>query len=170
MLPRLAPPHAGQIRFRITLSSDPASFVAGHDLAHPDSTLPWSIPLRRLVHPDFHMALLSQLRYDELVEDEVLGEVARMWPNRPVPRSAQSLYACREPFWLKFGTTKSSFDILATTGDGKLVAEPTTLHLPQHHARYACGIEMSGKHCSVNNSIPHTVTDDESGRVGHLLF
>ena len=151
MLPRLAPPHAGQIRFRITLSSDPASFVAGHDLSHLDSTLPWSISLRRLVHPDYRMALLSQLRHDELVEEEVMGEVARM---RPIQQTAQSLFACREPFWVQFGTSRLALEILATTGDGKLIVEHIEIGLPQSLARL-CGVEMSGEYRCINNSTPH---------------
>ena len=153
-LPALAPPHAGQIRFRITPSSDPASFVDGYDLPHSVNPLPWSILLRRVVHPRYYIALLSQLRHDGLVAEEDVGELICLRPNKPVSDVAHSLYACREPFWLRFGTTTSTFEILTTTEDGLLVVEYVRLDLPQQDAQ-KCGIKMSGKHCCTNDSMPH---------------
>ncbi|KAG6841598.1 hypothetical protein C0991_009354 [Blastosporella zonata] len=42
------PVTAGQVRFRLTTSADPASFEEGTDLMRHDGALPWSIPLLHL--------------------------------------------------------------------------------------------------------------------------
>ncbi|TFK52878.1 hypothetical protein OE88DRAFT_1792132 [Heliocybe sulcata] len=66
-----APALAGQVRFRITTSSDPATFTEGRDLQLPDGR-PWNISLFQVARRSIYAAYRAQLLSDKLVTEELL--------------------------------------------------------------------------------------------------
>lgn len=100
--PAWAPQIAYELRFRVTKSSNPTSFSAGHDLQYEG--LPWSVPL--LYHTAIKApAVRTLLNSDRLMTEPQILEVERL-SNKLVPREAQSawplLYAMNQPFRLNF--------------------------------------------------------------------
>ncbi|TFK45340.1 hypothetical protein OE88DRAFT_1222537 [Heliocybe sulcata] len=66
-----APPVTGQVRFRITTSSDPATFPSGRDLRLPDGDI-WNISLLRIARYTRYSGLRAHLFSEELVAANVL--------------------------------------------------------------------------------------------------
>ncbi|TFK45335.1 hypothetical protein OE88DRAFT_1222195 [Heliocybe sulcata] len=83
-------PVSGQVRFRTTRSSDPATFPSGRDLQLPDG-LTWSISLLRIARQTQYSGLRAHLLYEELVTEKVLATVANTSPslhdNQRIPKS-----------------------------------------------------------------------------------
>ena len=69
--PPFCPPLAGEIRFRITSSSDPASFAVGSDLFTPLG-LPWKIPLLYMTISKLYATLRALLIQDGLVAPQLM--------------------------------------------------------------------------------------------------
>ncbi|TFK46221.1 hypothetical protein OE88DRAFT_1044729 [Heliocybe sulcata] len=69
-----APPILGQVRFRITTSSDPATFPSGRDLQLPHGGT-WKIPLFRIARWSGYSGLRAQLLSEKLVTAKVLDTV-----------------------------------------------------------------------------------------------
>ncbi|TFK46233.1 hypothetical protein OE88DRAFT_1595401, partial [Heliocybe sulcata] len=65
------PPVSGHVRFRITKSSDPATFPSGHDLQLPDGRI-WNIPLLRIARCSRYSGLRVHLLSENLVTAKVL--------------------------------------------------------------------------------------------------
>ncbi|KAJ3534054.1 hypothetical protein NM688_g7193 [Phlebia brevispora] len=131
--PPFAHPLAGQIRFRITPSSDPATFASGYDLKDPLTTLPLSWPLRRLMRSKFLRPLANLLLYDALITSElVLSESS----HTSLPRvwNIATLYAFGQPFYVDFQVGESRFDVLATV-DGRHTVERATVKYPARLTR-----------------------------------
>lgn len=94
----LLPPVAGEVRFRITRSQDPASFRTGHDLLRP-SRRPWSIPLLSLTALRGPAALREQLVADGIVDQALLLKCEQLvkgirWTRTP----SIALYSLDQPF------------------------------------------------------------------------
>ncbi|KAG5724705.1 hypothetical protein E4T56_gene3648 [Termitomyces sp. T112] len=76
--PRL-PSRTGEIRFRVTETSDPASFKNGFDLLRLDGELPWSIPLLQSQSPFRELAI-----QEGLIDSRTTVSIRR---NRMMPLS-----------------------------------------------------------------------------------
>ncbi|TFK46231.1 hypothetical protein OE88DRAFT_1668145 [Heliocybe sulcata] len=66
-----APPVEGQVRFRITKSSDSATFHSGRDLHLPNGKT-WNIPLSRIARRSEYSGLRAHLLSEKLVTAQVL--------------------------------------------------------------------------------------------------
>ncbi len=112
--PDWAPRLAGQLRFRITSSPDPASFSSGTDLQR--NGVPWSKSLASMSrwNDGFDM-LQHSLSRDNLVSEDTLSLCRRVasLPRRNPPRI---LYAFGQPFYMKFGS-KSAMHVIDTSND-----------------------------------------------------
>ena len=97
--PQFAPPHTGEIRFRITESSDPASFNDGRDLLDEHQGLPYGVPLRNIVRAQVYYVLLKVLKQDGLVTDKILKETLEGSPAKRAG-SRRVLYALNQPFYV----------------------------------------------------------------------
>ncbi|KAG6883713.1 hypothetical protein C0992_008034, partial [Termitomyces sp. T32_za158] len=82
------PPTTGEIRFRVTESSDPTYFHNGTDLVRADGVLPWSIPLDRLNWK--HAPLKELLSQDHNIPATICG-----------PKKKPSLSYLEQPFVMK---------------------------------------------------------------------
>ena len=71
-VPPYSSPLAGEVRFRITPSSDPASFAAGSDLLM-ENGMPWRILLLNVAGGIIFKGLLALLLQDGLVTPQVLN-------------------------------------------------------------------------------------------------
>ena len=71
-VPPYSPPLAGEVRFRVTPSSDPASFAAGSDLLM-ENGMPWRILLLNVAGGIIFKGLLALLLQDGLVTPQVLN-------------------------------------------------------------------------------------------------
>ncbi|TFK46165.1 hypothetical protein OE88DRAFT_1638660 [Heliocybe sulcata] len=67
-----APPLSGQVRFRTTTSSDPATFPSGRDLQLPDGRM-WNISIFDIAHGPHYSGLRAQLLSERLITAKVLG-------------------------------------------------------------------------------------------------
>ncbi|TFK46224.1 hypothetical protein OE88DRAFT_1739672 [Heliocybe sulcata] len=89
-LERNAPPLSGQVRFRATTSSDPATFPSGRDLQLPDGRT-WNIPLARIAHASKYSGLRAQLLFEKLLTTQMLdnaSNISASYQNRPrIPKS-----------------------------------------------------------------------------------
>lgn len=70
-IPPHSPPLAGEVRFRIIPSPDPASFAAGTDLLM-DHGVPWKIPLLYMSGIGRYTGLRTLLLQDELITPQLL--------------------------------------------------------------------------------------------------
>ncbi|TFK53885.1 hypothetical protein OE88DRAFT_1654249 [Heliocybe sulcata] len=104
-----APPVSGQVRFRITTCSDPATFPIGHDLQLPDGRT-WHISLPRIARGLQYSGLRAQLSLEELVTEKLL--------NSALNSSASSLSAIAAT-----GPRKGTILPLHTLNQGRLHAE-----------------------------------------------
>ncbi|TFK52253.1 hypothetical protein OE88DRAFT_1734277 [Heliocybe sulcata] len=66
-----APSVSGQVRFRTTTSSDPATFPSGRDLQLPDGRT-WNISLFEIARGSIYSALRAHLLFEKLVTAKVL--------------------------------------------------------------------------------------------------
>ncbi|TFK46188.1 hypothetical protein OE88DRAFT_1041570 [Heliocybe sulcata] len=79
-----APPVSGQVRFRTTTSSDPATFPGGRDLQLPDGGT-WNIPLSRIARASKYSGLRAHLLYEELITEKLLDAAL----NNPAPAAVR---------------------------------------------------------------------------------
>ncbi|TFK46179.1 hypothetical protein OE88DRAFT_1041024 [Heliocybe sulcata] len=70
-LEKAAPPLSGQVRFRITTSSDPATFPSGRDLQLPDGRI-WHMSLFEIARESKYSGLRAHLLSEKLVTAKVL--------------------------------------------------------------------------------------------------
>ncbi|KAA1473680.1 hypothetical protein DENSPDRAFT_288216 [Dentipellis sp. KUC8613] len=75
---------AGDLRFRVTPTNDPASFAEGHDLRHVDG-LPWTVSLERIATNSAAGDLRAILVRDKFITEEMLErECERVrWRRKP---------------------------------------------------------------------------------------
>ncbi|TFK52877.1 hypothetical protein OE88DRAFT_1313113 [Heliocybe sulcata] len=96
-----APALAGQVRFRITTSSDPATFPEGRDLQLPDGR-PWNIPVFQVARWSKYAAFRAVLLSDNLVTEKLLDpalSISTSHGKKPLHPNSDSVFA-----W-KFGQT-----------------------------------------------------------------
>ncbi|RDB30810.1 hypothetical protein Hypma_005772 [Hypsizygus marmoreus] len=110
------PSIAGELRFRITPSSDPGTFYHGNDLLRANGT-PWSIRLLPIAVQHLHSGLRRLLLKDKLVTETILrvcqtlakDHVEKLRTQLPV------IYSFGQPFLIDF--SKHSLRFWVVKGD-----------------------------------------------------
>ncbi|EIW62438.1 uncharacterized protein TRAVEDRAFT_68880 [Trametes versicolor FP-101664 SS1] len=107
------PALSGQVRLRITGSSDPALASSGEDLLRTDH-LPWRIPVTSLVHRKRYKALFRRMLDDGLLSEHVLRAISSLPPGTTQvnARSSRISHALGQPFLLRFGVTTQPFNFI----------------------------------------------------------
>jgi hypothetical protein len=104
---------AGELRLRVTSSSDPSSFESGSDLLRTDG-LPWSRPL--YVLPNYFFPLYEKLREERFVPDD-LDRVLLTLPSKKLKyRRSQILYTLNDTFIVDFNTNRTTFFAITERG------------------------------------------------------
>ncbi|KAG6901138.1 hypothetical protein C0995_016580 [Termitomyces sp. Mi166 len=115
------PSTTGEIRFRVTPTSDPASFKNGFDLLRPDGVLPWSVPV-----------LLSKTPFRELAIQESLIDSKTMIRLRKDTSSALLTFL-EQPFVISLETATHYVYILTPQGFIKNCALNRFFMNPSNH-------------------------------------
>lgn len=108
-------PTAGEVRFRITSSNDPASWASGTDFMRTDG-MPWSLPTLFLAqinhsklkgHVRTYEGLWSLLQRDELVSSKAIGWCNEIFDASPCSFHASSrfIHSLGRPFPIRFDST-----------------------------------------------------------------
>jgi hypothetical protein len=115
---------AGEIRFRVTSSDDPASFESGSDLLRANG-LPWFRPL--CVLSKIILPLYEKLKEEQFIPDD-LDKVLLNFPSvRLRYRTSQILYTLNDTFIIDF--SRQEFNLFAITEQGaKDIAFDKTFH------------------------------------------
>lgn len=145
--PDFAPSWMGQLRFRVTDSSDPASFASGHDLLDPHGALPLAWPLRTVMSSSLYQNLFRMLLHEKLVTRDTVAQVAGLWPNLHWKGGTRTIYAYKQPFYLDFQSPRFQLEIVGMEG-GRLVVERMKLQGPALHNREYGGDPLSGEYQS----------------------
>ncbi|KAG6908768.1 hypothetical protein DXG01_003380 [Tephrocybe rancida] len=114
------PPTTGQVRFRVTADSNPASFEQGTDLLGPDGVIPWSLDILQLSSRQ-HAPLEVLSIADGYVQPDHLSHLRtyRQYLSR-VDACARVLTFVEQPFIITFGATSR---ISIVTPIGRLYKE-----------------------------------------------
>jgi len=126
--PSNLPPTAGELRFRITHTSDPTSFADGQDLQRRSST-PWGISLIRIASLDSLMGLRELLVSEQLVAQTLMEKCYSMissGDSKSLMGSATSgrgtyLHSLDQSFIIWFGEPHTR---LFAVGKGKILNIP----------------------------------------------
>ena len=105
----------GDLRFRITSTSDPSCFDGGSDFLNPFEPRPWSVPLLRMANTQQYKSICEHLVAEGLVSRELLQRCRLIWNNTfrgpfeggsaPYP----FIHHLNQPFFLKFKYPRFSF-------------------------------------------------------------
>ena len=117
--PPFAPPHLGEVRFRITGKPDPDSFSLGRDLPDLDGVLPFTLEMRSIAHGSIYRGLAQLLLEDGLATEELFREISKLFPVR---QKRRIIYAFNQPFHLSLPLAELHLGIIGTE-DGKLLFE-----------------------------------------------
>lgn len=141
--PPHSPPTMGDLRFRITSSSDPSSFNDGSDLIHGLGHTPWSLPLLNMAKAESYIQLCEQLVAEDLISQELLDRCHLIWKNSPVSadracRPLHFLYRLDQPILLNFHYETHTFRLWIV---GK---EEFSLWTPKHpyYRRFLTGMQV----------------------------
>ena len=104
---------AGEVRFRVTSSDDPASFESGSDLLKPNGQ-PWSRPVYFL--SKFYVPLYEKLREERFVPDDLDAALSALPRKNYRYRPGQTLYTLNDTFIIDF--SKSWRQFIAITEQG----------------------------------------------------
>jgi hypothetical protein len=116
------PPTAGEIRFRITPTSSPASFNQGTDLLAPYG-MPWRIQVLSRISSLSWESLVDVLLRDSQITHFVLSEMkAIVGPGRQT-KPMNCFFSLEQPFPYNFSTRMDAF---CTVVKGKLAKFVTT--------------------------------------------
>lgn len=134
----------GDLRFRLTSSSDPSSFNDGSDLIHWHGLghSSWGFSLLQLAKAKSYMHLCEQLVAEGLVSRELLERCRLIWENSPVPasrilRPPHFLYHLNQPILLTFNYTTPVFTLWPV---GKDKYSRWTLKHP-YYRKYLTGMQ-----------------------------
>ena len=109
---------AGELRFRVTSSDDPASFESGSDLLRRNGLL-WSRPLYSL--SKHYPPLYEKLREDQFIPDD-LDEALATIPKNSIQYSRNNvLYTFNDAFTVNFGARSQNFFIITEQGLERLI-------------------------------------------------
>jgi hypothetical protein len=107
--PRLA----GELRFRVTSSDDPASFESGSDLMKINGQV-WSRPL--FVLPKLYIPLYEKLREELLVPDDLDAVLSTFSLRFPKYRTSQLLYTLNDTFIVNFSAYEQTVIVITEQG------------------------------------------------------
>ncbi|KAF9031316.1 hypothetical protein BJ165DRAFT_1599301 [Panaeolus papilionaceus] len=97
---------AGQLRFRVTPSDDPASFSHGHDLTFsrtsPRSPTPWNIYCFNIPNNKAYASLHSHLVNEGLVEGSLVAAIRKMRPIQKLDNGTKFLFTLSDPFEIDY--------------------------------------------------------------------
>ncbi|TFK45333.1 hypothetical protein OE88DRAFT_1221970 [Heliocybe sulcata] len=114
-----APPVSGEVRFRTTISSDPATFPSGRDLQLPDGRT-WSMSVLGIARRSQYSGLRAHLLSEELVTARMLDTAANnLTPYKDHHRIPKSDI----PATSKTGARRRSALLLRTLNQTRLNAE-----------------------------------------------
>ncbi len=151
--PKWAPQLAGQLRFRITPSSDPATFSSGRDLTWRG--LPWHKSLFSMSASQSKM-LPQMLIRDGLVTEHLITTCK----NRSLKNSTSIIYALHQPFCLHLNYVQNLYII--NTSSGKETVDHVRVTFPTDansgrlfrglHGSYYCNLSKFNNYPSVGGS------------------
>ena len=104
---------AGELRLRVTSSSDPASFESGSDLLRPDGQ-PWSRSLYHLSR--YYAPLYEKLREDLLIPDDLHTVLATLPSRRYRFSRSHILYTLNDTFIVHFSSARMLFILITEQG------------------------------------------------------
>ena len=131
--PSFAPPHVGQLRFRLTNSAEPKDFASGRDLLDQNGALPFFWPLRGLVLHQSYRPIIDTLLRNGLITDNVVRDIARLWSSR-TGHWRPTLFAFDRPFLVNFNAIAHGSDVLGEE-HGTAVVERLTLTFPGQYQK-----------------------------------
>lgn len=104
------PKFMSHLRFRVTPTNDPSTFKRGHDLLLP-SGLPWQYPLFSKRNKIITNHLISQLRLEELIEEETIIQLERLRQHfaslgKVPPPISQIIHRTGQDFFYDIGSDK----------------------------------------------------------------
>ena len=131
-------PTAGEVRFRITTSNDPSTFVTGTDLLGPMS-LPWRIPLLAITNAERYKGLRQLLLEDNLVAAEVFQQCVRILdaPTMLTHRS-RLISSFGQLFHLEFGSIHLALFVVTNNSCQKIF-------IRKHFSRHRFFLPFGGK-------------------------
>jgi hypothetical protein len=130
------PRMAGELRFRVASSDDPASFESGSDLMKTNGQA-WSRPL--FVLSKLYLPLYEKLREDLLVPDD-LDVALSTFPRRfPRYRISQLLYTLNDTFIINFSATKHDVTFITEQGMETLRLRALFMERAARHLPYTGG-------------------------------
>ena len=98
---------AGELRLRVALSNDAASFESGSDLLRPDGQI-WSRHLYTL--SKYYLPLYKRLREDRLIPDDLHAALAAL-PSRII-RLNRVLYTLNDTFIVDLSSSTKRFFVI----------------------------------------------------------
>ncbi|KAI0318908.1 hypothetical protein OF83DRAFT_1170671 [Amylostereum chailletii] len=116
----LPPLDEGHLRFRITPSSDPATFLQGKDLLYPDGE-PWNLRCGRIANSrEYYLPFRRMLLEDGLVTEAQLNEWGSCYNSIGI-RRRNVMSDLEKPFAFNFEIKTQPFWVSSTSGeDGDL--------------------------------------------------
>ncbi|KAG6917286.1 hypothetical protein DXG01_003127 [Tephrocybe rancida] len=108
------PPTTGEVRFRVTADSNPASFEQGTDLMGPQGILPWSLNILRLVFVPRYAAFVRLAVADGYLPPHFLAHARKWLVTRISQPTTQVLTFLEQPFTVTVPSTVR-IDILTPT-------------------------------------------------------
>ncbi len=104
----------GELRFRITSTSDPSCFDGGSDLLSPSKLRPWSVPLLRLASgTQIYKPVCEHLVAEGLVSQKLSQRCRLIWTNSFGGyfdgHPPHLFHHLKQPFFLKFTSYKRTF-------------------------------------------------------------
>ena len=146
--PTRMPPLAGELRFRITPSPDPASFRTGSDLRTEGRYgFVWGIPLSAIAQYETFWPIRRLLTVvDGIVPRDVMDLADRTYiPSPRTARGMRYLHEFGQPFILPFSQSSHSF---AFVGERR-VAVVNITKLVSFQGHNTLQLPLSGRHCSL---------------------
>lgn len=103
---------AGEVRFRVTSSDDPASFESGSDLMRPDG-MPWSSSLYFL--SKYYFPLYEKLKEERFVQDDMESVLWNL-PLHDDVWGQQCLHALNDAFIIDFSKNVTKLFVITEQG------------------------------------------------------
>jgi hypothetical protein len=119
-------PIAGEVRFRITGSSDPGSFADGRDLFMPDMPEPWTIPLPNMLAAEKYQHLREVLISQGGSASAELLACAQQHKGTLVTHKSRVIHSLGQPFIQDLSVSATSVRFAS----GNRIHDIMTLHLP----------------------------------------
>ncbi|KZT30086.1 hypothetical protein NEOLEDRAFT_1174423 [Neolentinus lepideus HHB14362 ss-1] len=128
-----APALTGQVRFRITVSSDPETFSAGKDLRLPDGDV-WALTVFDIARYKSHSLFQDALLSDGLVTEDIL-DMATGIQSGPVGTS-RTVWRFGQTFLVRFEHHKTTIWGVSNSGADKMILDGLFLSRPHRGKPY----------------------------------